>query len=172
MDKLSEIKQSIVNISKSVRNANVFTAEVERIDGEKCSVSVDDLTLTDVRLRAVINGENSKLLITPKIKSSVLVIDLSGGKYNDLAVVNYSEIDKIEIDCDNKIVINGGNNDGIIKINELTQKLNDLVDAFNNHIHTTDATVGATTVVGTIAPTTSPVQQFNKSDYENDKILH
>lgn len=172
MDKLSEIKQSIVNISKSVRNANVFTAEVERIDGEKCSVSVDDLTLTDVRLRAVINGENSKLLITPKIKSSVLVIDLSGGQYNDLAVVNYSEIDKIEIDCDNKIVINGGNNDGIIKINELTQKLNDLVNAFNNHIHITTATVGAAPAAGEISAPTPQAQNFNKTYYENDKILH
>jgi hypothetical protein len=69
-------------------------------------------------------------------------------------------------------VINGGNNDGIIKINKLTQKLNDLVDAFNNHIHTTDATVGATTAVGTISAPTPQAQNFNKTYYENDKILH
>ena len=64
MNELSQIKESIRKIAGQHRSQLVFTAKVESVDGEKCSISIDGLTITDVRLRSVINGENSKILIT------------------------------------------------------------------------------------------------------------
>ena len=98
-----------------------------------------------------------------------MIADLSGGKFTDFAVISFSEIEAIslkigdqtaEIDK-NGFVINGGNLGGLIKINELTNKLNNLVRAFNSHVHPVTA-VGTPT--GIIA---MPAQSFRSADYEN-----
>lgn len=49
-----------------------------KVGGETCSIEVGYLRLTDVRLLSVMNGEQSKLLVTPKDGSYVTAIDLSG----------------------------------------------------------------------------------------------
>lgn len=175
MNELSQIKESIRKIAGQHRSQLVFTAKVESVDGEKCSVSIDGLTITDVRLRSVINGENSKILITPEQGSYVMVIDLSGGDFSNLAVIGYSQIEKIEVDANDKIIFNGGSNHGLINIQQLTDKLNDLVNAINQHNHSGTCTinVGGTPTQGSF---TSPPPNinftFNKSDYEDTNITH
>lgn len=161
MEALSEIKENIRKIASQTGAGTIFTAEVKAVDGETCSIDLDGLVLNDVRLRAVVNSENSKILVTPKIGSNVLVADMNGDKCS-LAVIGYSEVDKIEIDCNDKIIINGGNNSGMVKIKELTQKLNELVNKFNAHTHPVPN--------GTSSTTTTPASAFNQSDYENTKI--
>lgn len=153
-----------------------FTAKVKSVNGETCTVELEGLTLTDVRLRAVVNGENSKILVTPKTDSCVLVVDLAGD-LSQLAVVGYSEVEKIEVDTD-KIIFNGGNNEGLIQIKKLTDKLNELVNKFNQHTHPGkfSGMIGSIPVSGTIEATSIPMQIpepfFVKSDYEDTKITH
>lgn len=83
----------------------------------------------------------------------------------------------ISIDSAKQIVFNQGENLGMIKIQELTNKINNLVkeletlrSTFNSHTHS-----GVQSGPGTTAPTATPVSkaftQFNKDDYENTKIL-
>ena len=71
----------------------LFTAEVDSVEDESCTVKIGTLELTDVRLRAVLNSESDKIVVTPKRGSRVLVADMSGGSYIDLVVLSYSEID-------------------------------------------------------------------------------
>ncbi|MDR3226132.1 MAG: hypothetical protein LBT56_00475 [Prevotellaceae bacterium] len=99
MDTYSGIKEKIRRIAgtEKLQQTTVFPAQVEKITGTTCTVKIDELLMNDVRLRAVINNENEQLLITPKVGSYVLIVDLSGGEYRDLAVISYSEIDKIEL---------------------------------------------------------------------------
>lgn len=161
---------------KGTGKAGCFTAKVKAVDDDTCSVELDGLTLTDVRLRAVVNGENSKILVTPETGSYVLVADLAGD-LSQLVVVGYSEVKKIEVDTD-KIIFNGGENKGLIQIEKLTQKLNELVDKFNQHTHTGtfSGAIGEIPVSGTINSTSIPIPIiqpfFVKSDYEDDKITH
>lgn len=78
------------------------------------------------------------------------------------------------------IVFNGGNLNGLVIIQDLTDKLNNLVSefnafvkVFNSHIHTTTATIGPGTIPGVLsAPTASAsdASNFSKDDYENTKI--
>jgi hypothetical protein len=56
----------------------------------------------------------------------------------------------------------GGDTDNMVRyselesaFNQLRDDLNDLISAYNSHIHTTTATIGASTTPGVIAPTTS-----------------
>ncbi|MDD4141595.1 MAG: hypothetical protein PHR20_02215 [Bacteroidales bacterium] len=180
MNNLSEIKKSIKKIVADNGFANSFTAKVESVDGEICSVSIDGFTLNDVRLRAVINDETSKILITPTIGSYVLVTDLIRGNLTSLAVIAYSEIDKIDIDADNTIIINGGENNGLVKVEPLTKKLIALEKDLNALKQIFAATwvpvvydggaslkAAAATWAGQMF---QPVTQ--QSDIENDKVKH
>ena len=150
-------------MASGIGRSSVFTAKVIDVMNDTCSVELEGMKLTDVRLRAVVNGENSKILVTPKTNSYVLVADMAGD-LSQLAVVGYSEVEKIEIDATDKIIFNGGNNKGLVQIERLTQKLNDLVNAISTHTHTTS--VGPTDTPSWIAPS------FSKEDYEDTKITH
>ncbi len=178
MDTLSEIKESIKKIASTGGMFRAFTAKVKSVNGKTCTVELEGLTLTDVRLRAVVNGENSKILVTPKTDSYVLVVDLAGN-LSQLAVVGYSEVEKIEVDADN-IVFNGGDNKGLVKIEELKSNLNSLknyVEAMASAVLSAFNAVGA----GPTASGSAGAGSFEGSmsgrsisfeDMEDDKITH
>ena len=63
MDDFSRIKRSIRQIAG--HREMLYVGRVKSVEGETCTVQFDDLTLSDVRLRAVVNGKESKMLITP-----------------------------------------------------------------------------------------------------------
>ncbi len=145
---------------------DTFVCTVKSVDGATCTVTrgLDGLEIADVRLNCHI-AENEGIVVTPKVNSFVLVTNIDGRQH---FVSQCSEVEKITIDCNGDIIINGGNNDGIIKIKELTNKLNALVQKFNTHTH--PAALGTATVA--VSSTTSPASNFNKSDYEDIKVKH
>lgn len=90
--------------------------------------------------------------------------------------------DKVTIDADGEIVLNGGDNDGLININDLTTKINGIVDEFNNHTHSvtpkdiqTTATVAMGPVgqiSGTVPAPSTKLDKLDKSAYEDTKVKH
>ena len=83
------------------------------------------------------------------------------------------QIGRTKLQIDNAgVVINGGELGGMVKIKQLTQKLNALVNAYNAHTHTVATTGTAAAQSGTAAATASTAQPFNASDYENTKVKH
>lgn len=173
----------------------LLTCKVESVDSETCTVSVGDLKLTDVRLRSVVNGEESKLLITPKTGSFVTVIDLSG-ELRELEVIGYSEIEAIDIetggdinikcngdtnlDCDGTVTLNGGDNKGLVKLQELNDNLNSIknyISALKSAINTGLNGVGASTAASGAAGALAfegamAGQMINFKNMENDKVKH
>lgn len=173
-----DIKRAIREIAnvQTTFNTIIGTVIAGSVDGIFCDVKpLDGAELKKVRL----NGHTEGLIITPADDSFVFVTLLNE---NDAFVSKFSTIQKITLDVKEDVIINEGKNDGLVKIKELTNKLNALKDdlnafvtVFNSHIHTTTATVGATVTPGTIAATTTQASQtapFNKSDYEDTKIKH
>lgn len=160
MDDFSRIKRSIRQIAG--HREMLYVGRVKSVDGETCTVQVDDLTLSDVRLRAVVNGKESKMLITPACESYVTMIDL-GDAMTDLLVIAYSEIEKVEITA-KEVIFNGGENGGLINIEKLTEKLNALANDLQTHTHVCPN--GQTAITETL------VTKFSKSDYEDEKVKH
>lgn len=79
------------------------------------------------------------------------------------------------------VIINGGGLGGMVKIQELTQKLNDFITAFNNHTHELPtgavAVTGSATAQANPAPVmvpaiSSPHSSVSVSDYEDEKVKH
>lgn len=127
--------------------------DVEPIDGEA--------EILNVRLQSVTTSALGIVPI-PKDGSKVVVNFLN----NEAGFVSlYSEIDKLLIDTD-LVKFNGGSLDGLVKINELTTKLNLLkteVQAELVKIQTGLAGVGGVYTPGTLT-------SFDKNNYENTKI--
>jgi hypothetical protein len=179
---VKRVLKDIANDNGKGDNRNLFfTAEVKKVNDETCDVEIGDFPITCVHLAAVSDGNKNNIIVKPKVGSVVLICDKSGGDMTWLNVVAFSEIASVTMKVD-EIVINEGDNDGLIIIQKITDKLNDLKDTvndfitnYNSHIHTTTATIGVGPAVGVISPTTSTASSaapFNKSDYENSKIKH
>lgn len=126
----------------------------------------------------VADGAAGVVLLTEKIESAEIVIGGTSAVLDADGVRINTEKMSAHINREN-IIFNGGGLDGLVVIQKLTDKLNelkdtvnDLITKYNSHIHTTTATVG-TGPVGVISPTTSTAtaaKAFVKSDYENIKI--
>lgn len=126
-------------------------AKVVEIDEEEFLATIDveynGLNTWFVRLQSISNCKQG-IKIWPKIGSIVLVGRI--GNSNERLIVAYSEIDKIEWKIGEQVLvmtedgfsINGGELGGLIKIEELVNRLNaiedyveDLADKFLTHYH-------------------------------------
>lgn len=165
----SEIKDKLQKLCHSNESALIL-AEVKQVDNTTCTVAIDDLELSDVRLRAVVNEEESGIVVTPKVGSMVMITDLSHGKMRDWAVIMYSEIDNI--------TINGGKNGGLINIEDLVSHLNTLEDDINNLKTAISGWVTVPQDGGAALKTAlstwvgSTITKTKTSDIEDDKITH
>jgi hypothetical protein len=106
MDIYGQIALKIKQIAGNgkLQQAALFPAQVEKVEGALCTVKLDEFSISDVRLRAVINENEDMLLIRPKEGSYVLVADLSGGDYRDLAVIEYSEVESVHLKIQETVI--------------------------------------------------------------------
>lgn len=134
-----------LGIVKSI-NDSEKTASVQIIDGD---------LLDDVRLQQV--ASDGGLFIKPAVDSAIII----GWTDKTTAFISmHSQIDEI--------IFQGGTFGGLIKITELTTKLNDLATNINTNyglIQTAIAGVGG-------AYTPQNASNFEEADYENEKFKH
>lgn len=155
MDQYKELATLIKQASSGGSRVTILQGIVKEVSGVTCTVEIGSLTVSGVRLRASEKQEETQILITPAIGSAVILASLSGDMTN-LVVVS--------VDVAESITINGGKLGGLINIEALTAKLNELVQVFNSHTHT--APNGPTT------PPTTTANQLQRKDYEDEKIKH
>lgn len=150
----------------------VYQGIVVSVEGITCTVRFGSMDVKGIKLRASEASDNAQLLIVPRVNTAVIVGSLSGDLSN-LVVLSVDAVDRIEI--------NGGKLGGLINIEALTNKINALVDAFNNHTHTvpTGGIICGTpeTPLPTFAPTVVPAitvkaLKLSKKDYEDEKVKH
>lgn len=92
MDKYAKLLQSLRKVSRA-NSIMLLNAEVTEITGESCTVKVlDDLILTEVRIKATISGSNNMLLLIPKVGSKVIIGSLTGD-LKDMAVLSIDELE-------------------------------------------------------------------------------
>lgn len=155
MDQYKELATLIKQASSGGGRVTILQGIVKEVSGVTCTVEIGSLTVSDVRLRASEKQEETQILITPAIGSAVILASLSGDMTNLVVVA---------VDVAESITINGGKLGGLINIEALTAKLNELVQVFNSHTHT--APNGPTT------PPTTTANQLQRKDYEDEKIKH
>ena len=150
----------------------VYQGIVASVEGVTCTVTFGSQDVSGVRLRASEAENDSQILLVPRVGTAVIVGSLSGD-LSQLAVLSVDAVERIEI--------NGGRLGGLINIEALTAKINELVDAFNTHTHT----IGSGSIIVGVpsAPQTNynpvvvpkilvPAEKLNRKDYEDETIEH
>lgn len=94
MDKYAKLVDLLKKVAAPQLSVPILNAEVKEITGESCTVMIDELELTEVRLKATINGSENKIIVNPKVGSMVLIGSLTGD-LKDLAVLRVDEIESI-----------------------------------------------------------------------------
>ena len=139
------------------------------ISNENCIFTSNE---GDTEIECLLYPSKSKIQIIPK-ENSLCIVGFSGDNEPYILLVQEFET----------IIYNEGKNKGLVKVVELTKKMNkledkinSLIDKYNNHIHITTATVGPTAVPGTIMKTTNQeagkITNTKVEDIENEKIKH
>lgn len=163
MDQYRRLRDNLMQMMGSGKEITIWQGIVKSVEGTTCTVTFGTLDVEGVRLRASLAENESHLLIVPKVGTAVVVGSLS----NDLSLLVVLAVDEVE-----SITINGGKLGGLINIESLTQKINELVRTFNNHTHQVSTTGSATAQTGTAAAVTSKASELNKSDFEDTKVTH
>lgn len=150
-----------------------------------CTPIDDGAELLDVNLQA--NQESTEgFVLFPAVGSYVVVGFLSEAV---AVVLLCDKIDKAVIRTgdmslqvsEEGIILNEGTLGGLVRIQQLTDKLNELINAFNSHTHEIEpgsvAVTGSSTAQSNAAPVIVPAitgkhQHVSVSDYENDKVKH
>lgn len=175
---MDEIGKMLRKITED-KSAEIYSVvcTVESVDVSKRTADVAPINgnaeIFDVRLQSALNGSNG-LCIFPVVGSVVVVTFL-----NKLTgyVSLFSEVDKITLDTENEITIDGGQNGGLVKVNDLLSKINTIESKLNalqtdysTHIHTDPIS----SVTGPLAVPfiSTPITPTVLVDIENDKIKH
>lgn len=122
MDPYRELREHLANIGGG-KATNLYQGVVTALSDITCEVSIDGLSIPDVRLRASTEVDGAQIIVRPAVGSVVIVGSLTG----DLDHLVVLSMDRAE-----EVIINGGKLGGLIKVQELTQKLNALESEVNN----------------------------------------
>ncbi len=160
---------------------------VDSVDKDKrtadCTPLDDTAPLLACNLQANQVGEEG-LVLFPKVGSFVLVGLMDG--YDQGAVLMTDNLESIEVKIKEQtlkmteegIVLNGGEFGGLIKIEELTKKINAIEDDINSLKQAVSTWVvapndGGAALKGSISSWAGQrLIKSQKSDYENEKIKH
>lgn len=130
---IEELIKSVVK--RYVKTIN-FEAKVLSVDKTKdtCVIQAEDAPeIEGVKLRSILGDVATKLIVYPKVNSYVIVSLL----YNmdaEVYVSQVSEVDEIITNCE-QITYNGGENGGLVKVNELKTQLDKTNDVVNTIVN-------------------------------------
>lgn len=156
-----------------------FPATVESVEGVTCTVTVDGLSISDVRLKPTTDETENAVLITPEEKSEVLVGSLSGDLSN-LFVAHVNSVSEVSLNVSeisfkldkNGITLNGGEISGLAKLPQLVEWMKKVY----NDLQTLKTSLQTHVVAGNGAPLAMVVNfttpNPDQSNFEDEKVKH
>ncbi len=179
--------EEAIQILAGKREPILKLCRVDSVDKDKrtadCTPLDDTAPLLACNLQANQIGEEG-LVLFPKVGSFVLVGLMDG--YDQGAVLMTDDLESIEVKFNEQtfkmteegIVLNGGEFGGLIKIEELTTKINTIEDDINSLKQAVSTWLpapndGGAALKGSISSWAGQqIVKTKKSDYENEKVKH
>lgn len=168
-----KISGLIKRIAGTQNNALVlFEAKVKSVDAaaQTCTLTRYDTDFENVRLTVGFTGD-SDLLVIPAEGSMVIAADMSAPLMRDIVVLAVSK--------SAGIVFQGGQNGGLVKVKELTEKLNAIEKEINDlKTALSPGKVQVDPTSSAILPTTfstwikEKLTQTKQTDLENANFKH
>jgi aromatic ring-opening dioxygenase LigB subunit len=169
--------QAFIGKVLKVTEGSKYTCNVMPIDSEA--------EIFSVRLKPTIDGTKKGIIAIPTVGSFVIV-GLINNNENSAFIIWCSNIKKYFIIDDNNNIIeftnadiqlNGSHHNGLVKVKELTDKLNELektvntlISTYNGHTHTGGTIFGSTGPVS--VPDTDVLVPTLQAEIENTKVKH
>lgn len=154
----------------------VISGKVLSYDAQKCVV---DLDLLDGRVRYNITLQASEgltdgIIFQPKVGSMIVAARIANTKR--YCLINCDDLEEIRFKIGNQtlvmndqgFVFNGGNLNGMVKIDALIQKINQLEQKMSIHQHAYVSSSGPAVTTGNGTQTITPQTTYN--DLANDKV--
>lgn len=168
MDPYRELRELLAKIGGG-KATNLYQAVVTALSDITCEVSIDGLSIPDVRLRASTEVDGAQIIVRPAVGSVVIVGSLTG----DLDHLVVLSMDRAE-----EVIINGGSLGGIVKVKELTNKLNTLEREINDIKQVLSSWTpvpndgGASLKAAAASWAGKPLTLTRREDYEDTKVTH
>ena len=147
--------------------ATLHWAEVIHVDEDNGTMDVkgisDELEYYDVSL-----GCGSVILIPET--GSLCIIAVVEGVDTECLLISAEKVERIKVTASAEIVFNDGKLGGLVKVQELTDVINGVIDKFNTHTHNI---VGVKTGSGAVTapPPSAKMNELERSLIENKSIL-
>lgn len=149
-----------------MENVTICFVKSVNLDDNTCDCTPVDTTFAEfLGVRMVAEYNTTNFVIVPKVNSIVGVLEFSDFEACDTMLLFCSEVETI--------LLRGDQFGGVpkattltTKLNNIENKLNELLTAYNAHIHPTPAgasSVTVSTVVGVLTPTL-------QTDIENENV--
>lgn len=147
--------------SATLRWVEVLSVDADEKTMDAKGVS-DGLEYFDIEL-----GSGSVILYP--IAGSLCLIGIVEGMETNGFLISATEVEKIEVTASTEITLNGGTLGGLVKVKELTDAVNKMVDTFNGHTHDIAGVQPGSAKVTSIKPL-SGMQKLERSSIENEKV--
>ena len=189
--KEGQVQEALGGAIKSfTRYSNIYDATVINTDNAETDFIVDVQLLSDgnpvyygVPLM-VLTGSQASFIGVPVLNTPCL-ISFRDGNNGRPQILFIDQLLKILVKTNNFVinsdttVFNDGELGGMVKVIELTTKLNnleklvnDLVSKFNTHTHILTLTSGTGTAAPTVSPETTVLTPTVRGDIEDENITH
>jgi hypothetical protein len=162
----------ISKVSKKTQQTAIVDGEVIAVnkDAKTCTVKVDEREIPKVRINSILEAGTNVIDVFPSVGSKV-VCGVVEGNPMDMYVIDTNDIDEI--------IINGGENGGLVITPTLVQELeknNAIVEALLNVINgvsITETGNGAVSALqAALSTAVSGLVIGDFSEIENEKIKH
>lgn len=144
---MSEIRDAIYAFLKRYLKHQVIRGQVVSVNTTQCTMEVqpldDSAVMPAVQLRAGADGNNTGVVLFPR-KGSVVLVGLIGNNYNSAYLVKADDLEtikisrtgqgafSIEVNAAGDVILNSGNNGGLVKVNDMVQSLNNIENSIND----------------------------------------
>lgn len=168
MDQYRELLERITRAGGG-KPTILYQGIVAEVADITCTVDIDGLSVPDVRLRASTEVDGAQILLRPAVGSVVIVGSLTG----DLDHLVVLSIDRAE-----EVIINGGSLGGIVKVKELTGKINTLEREINDIKQLLSSWTpvpndgGASLKAAVASWAGKQLTLTRREDYEDNKVKH
>lgn len=174
----NELGESFTAFVKAMgRGYVLYDATVNAVDEQQFTADCelpDNTIFHDVPLK-VVTGAQASVVEIPVVGTNILMM-FRDGNISRPQVMMTHKVDKLLFTC-NKVQFNEGQLGGIVKVITLTEKLNNIENAFNDHIqeyntHTHNVTAVGSPTGPTIPESTEHLTPTEQSEIEDTTIIH
>jgi hypothetical protein len=182
------IAEQIKHLAKQTNSNILEVCTVKSIDIDLCLCECEPLNggaTYQARLQAT---KDKGLLILPALESLVIIAPIGGKNSPTAIVLGYSEVSEVHIQNTNgtnivvkekTVFLNGEDYNGLVRVKELTDKLNKLENAFNGlvakfnaHTHMVNAMPPPAPAPPTLTTETTTIVPTQQTEIENTTVKH